>query len=146
MGEKIMAYTIPLDTLGHPLPPPVPSNTICKIPSSEWGKWWVKYYTNTLPEDRSCCVCGFSFETWQATALSTELVDDKVQRQYLNGMMTDTLFLCSGCRKKCDSCDTFIPEAQKRLFEGFCKKCHQRKDNNTKNNTKSCKRARPSRR
>ncbi len=115
---------IPLDTLGHPLPPPVPSNTICKIPSKDWGKWWVKYYTNSLPEELACCVCGFSFETWQVTALDTELVDATVQRQYLNGMMTKSLFLCPSCRRKCESCSNAIPEAQKKLFTGLCQKCN----------------------
>jgi hypothetical protein len=116
-------FKVPLDTLGHPLPPPVTSNATCKIPSREWGKWWEKYYTNTLPEEKDCCVCGYWFETKLLTALDTELVEHTVQRQYLNGMMTKNIFLCPGCRKKCFSCSQFIPEAQKTLFNNHCRKC-----------------------
>ena len=119
-----MSEQVPLDTLGHPLPPPVPSNTICKIPKREWRQWWVKYHTNTLPEERGCCVCGYSFEARQLTALDTDLVHSNVQRQYLNGMMTKDLFLCNSCRRKCDRCSAIVPEAQKKLFKGLCQKCN----------------------
>jgi hypothetical protein len=117
-------FKIPLDTLGHPLPPPVPSNTVCKIPRRDWGKWWLKYFNNTLPEEQGCCVCGYSFESWQLTTLDTELVDLKVQRQYLNGMMSKNLFLCPSCRRKCSRCERPVPEAQKKLFRDLCQKCH----------------------
>ncbi len=119
-----MSFQIPLDTLGHPLPPPVPSNTICRIPKRKWGDWWVRYYTHTLPEEKGCCVCGFSFEKWQLTALNTDLVDANIQKQYLNGMMCKDLFMCPICRRKCDRCSAPIPEAQKKLFQGHCSKCH----------------------
>ena len=33
---------IPLDTLGNPLPPPVPSGTVARIPPSEWHEYWMR--------------------------------------------------------------------------------------------------------
>ncbi len=120
-----MSYQIPLDTLGHPLPPPVPSNTICRIPRSKWRKWWIQYYTNTLPEDRDCCSCGVTFEMNELTALNAKLlVDGGVQRQYLNNMGLANIFLCKGCRKKCEKCTRFIPDAQKKQFLGLCQECY----------------------
>ena len=116
-------FKIPLDTLGNPLPPPVASNSICKIPSRDWGRWWEKYYSDTLPEEKDCCVCGYWFETRLLTALDTDLVDPTVQRQYLNGMMTKNIFLCPACRKRCLSCNRCIPEAQKSHFNNICRKC-----------------------
>ena len=121
--HKKQSMSIPLDTLGHPLPPPVPSMTICKIPRKKWGQWWLQHASNTLPIEKECCVCGFSFEMWQLTALDTALVHANVQRQYLNGMMTKNLFACWACKRKCDRCSRPVPEAQKKLFSGLCQEC-----------------------
>lgn len=115
---------IPLDTLGNPLPPPVPSYTICKIPQKKWGQWWIQHFTHTLPEENPCCVCGFSFEVWQLGVLDTDLVEINVQRQYLNGMTSSKIYICGNCKRKCDKCSKIVPEAQKKLFTGLCMACH----------------------
>ena len=118
-------YTIPRDTLGNPLPPPVPRDTICKVPKSKWTEWWHRYYTNTLPEDRDCCVCGFTFEMTLLTPLNAKLlVDPGIQRQYLNNMMIPNIFLCMSCKKKCESCSRYIPNAQKIHFQNLCQQCY----------------------
>jgi hypothetical protein len=117
-------YAVPLDTLGHPLPPPVPSYTTCKIPRRGWAKWWHDFYNDRLPEDKDCCVCGFWFTLDMLTALNTELVEPRIQRQYLNSMMLKNIFMCKDCRKKCNGCNRYIPNAQKTRFNNLCHECH----------------------
>lgn len=135
---KRKKYEIPLDTLGHPLPPPVPSDTICRIPKSRWAGWWHRFYNNKLPEDRDCCVCGFTFEMKLLTPLNAKLlVDPGIQRQYLNSMMLPKIFLCAGCRKKCESCSQYIPNAQRTHFENLCQECYTSTNTSKKRKTPS---------
>jgi hypothetical protein len=51
MGIKScqMPFTIPLDTNGHPLPPPCPSECVSTLPSDMWGAYWFYSKEGTLP-------------------------------------------------------------------------------------------------
>ncbi len=52
---------VPLDTLGHPLPPPARAEQVCKVPKKDWGKWWTGYFNDTLERELDCSVCGLHF-------------------------------------------------------------------------------------
>ena len=39
---------IPVDTLGHPLPPPVPSGMVDRSPRSSWAHYWRSSPDGTL--------------------------------------------------------------------------------------------------
>lgn len=40
---------VPLDTLGHPMPPPCPPCFISRLPQREFGEYWRKYAREPVP-------------------------------------------------------------------------------------------------
>jgi len=44
-----MGRTIPLDTLGNPMPPPVPAGFISRMPPKDFGNYWLRFASETPP-------------------------------------------------------------------------------------------------
>ena len=116
---------VPLDTLGHPLPPPVRAEHVCKVPKKDWGKWWTGYFNDTLERELDCSVCGLHFTPKGLTPLERGLLDSDVQRRVLN-TPAPTVRVCRGCRAACGVCERPIVNAQKQKHEGRCMECLER--------------------
>ena len=123
-----MSY-IPLDTMGHPLPPPVRPEHICKIPKKDWGKWWTRYFNNTLDRELDCSVCGLSFPENALNPLDRAFLHPTIQKTALNAT-GDRVRVCRGCKTACSMCGHTIIYAQRQKFEGFCQACVE--ENRTK--------------
>jgi hypothetical protein len=113
---------VPLDTLGHPLPPPVRAEHVCKIHREDWGKWWTNYFNDTLERELDCCVCGLHFTLRCLIPLDRALLDPDVQRRVLN-TTAPGVRVCRGCRAACWMCDRLIVNAQKQKHGGMCMEC-----------------------
>ena len=113
---------IPLDTLGHPLPPPVRAEHICRIPRRDWGKWWIRFHNDTLERELDCSVCGLSFPIPALMPLERAIIDPTIQKRVLN-TTADKVRVCRGCKAGCVMCGRTIIAAQKQKYEGFCQVC-----------------------
>lgn len=115
-----MSY-IPLDTLGHPLPPPVRPEQICKIPKRDWGKWWTQYHNDKLERELDCSVCGLSFPEFTLLPLERAILHPAIQKT-LN-TTGDRVRVCRGCKAACSNCGRTIISTQRQKYEGFCQAC-----------------------
>lgn len=113
---------IHLDTLGHPLPPPVRPEHICRIPKKDWGKWWIRFHNDTLESELDCSVCGLSFPKSALMPLERAVIDPTIQMRVLN-TTGEAARVCRGCRAGCAMCGRTIISAQKQKYEGFCQVC-----------------------
>ena len=130
--SKTQNSQIPLDTLGHPLPPPVRPEHICRIPKRDWGKWWTRYYNDTLDKELDCSVCGLSFPEPTLIPLDRAILDPAIQKRALN-TTGDRVRVCRGCKAVCSRCGGTIISAQKQKYEGLCQVCvHCVRENKTK--------------
>lgn len=111
--SKTQNSQIPLDTLGHPLPPPVRPEHICRIPKRDWGKWWTRYYNNTLDKELDCSVCGLSFPEPTLIPLDRAILDPAIQKRALN-TTGDRVRVCRGCKSVCSRCGGTIISAQRQ--------------------------------
>jgi hypothetical protein len=109
---------IPLDTLGHPLPPPVRPEHICRIPKQDWGRWWVSFHNNTLEKELDCNLCGLSFPESALNPLERGSVDPSIQRVFNT---LGTVRVCRGCKVSC-ACGRTIIYTQKQQ-RGVCQVC-----------------------
>ena len=119
-SERI--YKIPLDTLGHPLPPPVRPEHICRIPQKDWGNWWTRFHNDTLENELDCSVCGLHFPEPSLLPLEREIIDSTIQKRVLNTTATKVR-ICRGCKAACGMCGRTIISEQKKKFNGICQAC-----------------------
>lgn len=113
---------IPLDTLGHPMPPPVRAEHICRIPKSKWGEWWIHFHNDTLEKELDCSVCGLNFPETALIPLQRELIELEIQRRVLN-TTGSKVRLCRSCKAACDRCGRSIISEQKKKRNGICQAC-----------------------
>jgi hypothetical protein len=125
------ATNIPLDTLGNPLPPPVRSEHICKIPKKEWSKWWINFHNDRLEKELDCNVCGLYIPTSSLIPVERETIDSEIQRKVLNTTASN-IRICRSCKAGCDLCERTTISAQKKKHSGFCQKCVSTKQTTTK--------------
>jgi len=112
---------VPLDTLGHPLPPPVRAEEVCRIPK-EWRGWWMRYFNDMLEKELDCCVCGLHFPEQKLSPLERPLIDQEVQRRVLNTTGSQVR-VCSRCQRRCAACERLIVDLQKEKHRSMCMEC-----------------------
>jgi hypothetical protein len=118
---------IPLDTMGHPLPPPVRAEQICRIPRRDWGKWWTQYFDDTLESELDCSVCGLSSPISTLIPLDRATVEIGIQRRVLN-TSCNNVRLCKSCKAVCNVCGRTTLSEHKKKYNGVCQTCIEDKE------------------
>lgn len=113
---------VPLDTLGHPLPPPVRAEEVCRIPRKLWEKWWIDFYNDKFVKELDCSVCGLSFPEPTLIPLKRAVIDREIQRKVLNTPGSNVR-LCQSCKAACGVCGCAIVTEQKKRHNGVCQAC-----------------------
>ena len=113
---------VPLDTLGHPLPPPARAEEVCRIPKKEWRGWWIRYLNDTLEKELDCSVCGLHYPVQKLSPLERPLLDPEVQRRVLN-TTTPQVRICRRCQRRCAACERLIVDLQKERHKDMCMEC-----------------------
>jgi len=113
--------SVPVDTLGRPIPPPCLAGERERgVSESKWGDWWQMYLTGTLPKEFPCCVCWMWFEACQVTACRRALLHRKAL-EAINSTLEE-IYLCRQCKTTCPVCKGAITRFQRERFDG-CEGC-----------------------
>lgn len=113
--------SVPVDTLGHPLPPPcLAGDRITCPPPIKWQEWWQMYLSNSLPKEYPCCVCGGWFGYCHVTECQRAHLHRKA-KEVINTTLNE-IYVCRQCKTTCPECKATITRFQRERFNG-CDRC-----------------------